>query len=468
MIFSVLAAGLRRPPIAWLIRQKSVIPSRTLSFTSNGLDIGFSICNSWKFPQMSVLGGSALSGTGWFRNDLLPQALHPEIAPPPAQPKQLKQAVLSRTPALYPEIIPSQAQLKQLREEIGDPNEERPTKAWLNGIRNVFAMEVNGLRRCVKFGWRVHAREAMSMEYVRRNTKIPVPQVHWFWRDDERHQGFIVMELIQSACLERIAVGMPAAQREHVAAQIVDYVQQLRALGGTSVNPMGSWNPKKPQQPVTYDNVFFTHPVKSLRPTAPFQSLEELRQYCLSRRAAKVPPLSTPPHLDINGVADQVFLTHGDMSPRNILVEGSNVVAILDWDTFGWYPGFWERCYIWYALPYDEWEDTLSADNQLLWRRMQLQQEAGVNHLTNWGAKATYGQGFTTNHSVKIVVKAMSRSERLELETIANTTPVRIPDGRYNCQDWVKTVLSTAVDQGLLTQEDYERIVQEAERVTPR
>jgi aminoglycoside phosphotransferase len=34
--------------------------------------------------------------------------------------------------------------------------------------------------------------------------------------------------------------------------------------------------------------------------------------------------------------------THGDMSSLNVLVDGDNIVGIIDWETAGWYPHYWE------------------------------------------------------------------------------------------------------------------------------
>ncbi|KAH7886513.1 hypothetical protein F5I97DRAFT_1808227 [Phlebopus sp. FC_14] len=39
-----------------------------------------------------------------------------------------------------------------------------------------------------------------------------------------------------------------------------------------------------------------------------------------------------------------IYLTHGDLLPHNILVEGSKITAIIDWETAGFYPEFWEYC----------------------------------------------------------------------------------------------------------------------------
>lgn len=39
----------------------------------------------------------------------------------------------------------------------------------------------------------------------------------------------------------------------------------------------------------------------------------------------------------------EIVSTHGDFAPRNILVdEEGYVTAILDWESAGWYPEYWE------------------------------------------------------------------------------------------------------------------------------
>ena len=47
----------------------------------------------------------------------------------------------------------------------------------------------------------------------------------------------------------------------------------------------------------------------------------------------------------LNGMQGHgIVLTHGDFAARNILVRGSEVVGILDWDFAGFYPEYWEFC----------------------------------------------------------------------------------------------------------------------------
>ena len=45
-----------------------------------------------------------------------------------------------------------------------------------------------------------------------------------------------------------------------------------------------------------------------------------------------------------DGPGVPIHLTHGDLLPKNILVNGSTITAIIDWETAGFYPEFWEYC----------------------------------------------------------------------------------------------------------------------------
>ena len=47
----------------------------------------------------------------------------------------------------------------------------------------------------------------------------------------------------------------------------------------------------------------------------------------------------------------------------------------------------------------------------------------------------------------------MTRAQRTELDAIGNATPVRKPDGTWNCQDWVITVLGSVETAGLIARE---------------
>lgn len=78
-------------------------------------------------------------------------------------------------------------------------------------------------------------------------------------------------------------------------------------------------------------------------------------------------------------------------------------------------------------------------------RRCHLRQDPGVPHLTNWGVLTGAVENDELKRLVRVPLAILEKDARLKLEAIANTTQVRVPDGRWNCQDWCIEVLNQAV-----------------------
>ena len=92
---------------------------------------------------------------------------------------------------------------------------------------------------------------------------------------------------------------------------------------------------------------------------------------------------------------------------------------------------------------------TISDDKEVIIRRLQIVQETGYNHLTNWGP-LTVTAGDTTKSSPQFSLGKLSLSQRKVLEKIARETPVMMPNGEWNCQNWITDVLKEAVKQNVL------------------
>lgn len=43
-------------------------------------------------------------------------------------------------------------------------------------------------------------------------------------------------------------------------------------------------------------------------------------------------------------------ITHGDLSFRIIIVQGEKLAGIVDWETAGWYPDYWEYASTFYSF----------------------------------------------------------------------------------------------------------------------
>lgn len=182
------------------------------------------------------------------------------------------------------------------------------------------------------------------MEYVRINTSIPVPKIYLAFRHDKH--SYIVMEFIDAETLDNVQFLLSQDQLYSVAAQLQDIIAQLRKLGGSNV-AMGSW-PKGP-----FRNIFF----RGSPPVEEFNTMDEFQAYWLGRIAEKGLVYESK-----TAVPEQRFvLTHGDLASHNILVENGRIVAIVDWETFGWYPELWEYMTTYRGAWHLDWMNALRA-----------------------------------------------------------------------------------------------------------
>ncbi|KAF9027260.1 hypothetical protein BDZ89DRAFT_1067082 [Hymenopellis radicata] len=93
-------------------------------------------------------------------------------------------------------------------------------------------------------------------------------------------------------------------------------------------------------------------------------------------------------------------------------------------------------------------------------RHLDIVQEIGINYLTNWGP-LTSAKRQGSEHV--ICMARMSLRKRQDLEAVAAAEPVRVPDGQWNCQDWLISVLEKAEALGILTHEQWWHTVQLAQ-----
>lgn len=204
----------------------------------------------------------------------------------------------------------------------------------------------NGL--AVKYGIsrRVRPKEAMAMEYIRSHTTIPIPRVHMCF--SRGPNTYIVMDHIEGSVLSKYHEITPESGR-YLAAELFQYITQLRNLDTTS-HPMGSW----PTGP--YDNPFFW---PGGAPSDEFHHVEQFHEYWL--RSVPDSYRGAPITLHSTGEDFPVVLSHGDLTPANIIVKDGKIVAIIDWETFGWYPSFWELVGVLrYACMINHWADDIT------------------------------------------------------------------------------------------------------------
>ncbi|GLB42414.1 hypothetical protein LshimejAT787_1104290 [Lyophyllum shimeji] len=174
---------------------------------------------------------------------------------------------------------------------------------------------------------RYAVREAMAMIYIQQRTSIPIPTVHMCFEHNSR--TYIVMDRVKGRCLDDALPDTTSQCLRSFATQLASFVRELRTLDPRTT--MGSW----PAGP--YDNLFFDPP-----PLHEFRAMGEFHSYWIWRLGTEMSLPEVPSSLRDVHRPYRVVLTHGDLAPRNIMVDGDLITGLVDWETLGWYPDFWE------------------------------------------------------------------------------------------------------------------------------
>ena len=188
----------------------------------------------------------------------------------------------------------------------------------------------------VKSGELTRMTEAITMEFVRRHTSIPIPKIYNAYHDKETGRVRIVMERIEGERLDHIWDKLTDEEKEFIICQLQGYFAELRQIEGSYIGSVDGnfcedqYFDDEPGQygPYKDESEFVEGLVKAWSNGREDDALI----YSLCQMALNI----------FKG--HKVVMTHNDFDPRNILVQGSEVVAILDWEKSGFYPEFWEYC----------------------------------------------------------------------------------------------------------------------------
>ncbi|KAF4460116.1 kinase-like domain [Fusarium albosuccineum] len=202
---------------------------------------------------------------------------------------------------------------------------------------------------------KTHARmaEVEMMKFVRDNTSIPVPEVQNAYTDEKSSKVVIVMDYVEGKTLKDAWIDLTEAERESVISQLRDYMTELHAFKGDFIGCINGT--------ACNDQYFDDDP----EGYGPYKTEEEFNQGIV--KAMKKD--------NENGFAEwrctvwlsvmkdhEIVLTHGDFDPRNIIVQGDKVAAILDWELSGYYPSYWEYGK---AMLRPEWEGPWSRSKAI-------------------------------------------------------------------------------------------------------
>nr|OQO19659.1 hypothetical protein B0A51_10968 [Rachicladosporium sp. CCFEE 5018] len=203
-----------------------------------------------------------------------------------------------------------------------------------------------------KYGEQVTLTEGQTMQYIAEHSKIPVPRVHATFTDQASQQTFIVMDFVHGETLANLLPKLTQSEKDDIGLLVRDALDKLRELPepgyfGSIARGACShgmfWSPDGPD------------PLMS----GPFDSEAAFNEGLL-RKLATTPDMA-PSYLSfLRTLFTQAFsghrttLCHGDLQPKNIMVQrtgskedgtGSFTISLIDWETSGWYPEYWEYCH---------------------------------------------------------------------------------------------------------------------------
>lgn len=190
-------------------------------------------------------------------------------------------------------------------------------------------------KTCVKYGGDIDLAEAHVLQFISANTSIPVPKVYSAF--ERNGQTYIVMERVKGSKLSNEWHRLSDKVQDQLLSELKDMFEEMRSIPApsdsiTSIAGGSLWNSRLP----TRDQRF-----GPFRNTAVFHKfMWETARHVLQEHSEKG---------DLDRLLDQAdpawdrpVFTHGDLNSMNILVEDGHVSAVLDWETAGWYPKYWE------------------------------------------------------------------------------------------------------------------------------
>lgn len=183
--------------------------------------------------------------------------------------------------------------------------------------------------------------EVPNIRFVQEQTSIPVPAVVESW--DEDGHTLIMMRRIPGEPLSQAWPKLSTDEKENIARQTAEYLQQLRKLQSDNIQSLGG-------HPVI-DNFLFLNE-REFIPHGPLASDDDLWNDMEQGVKEIIPEAariqlrrSMPP-------ATPYTFTHGDLTNVNIMVENGSLTGIIDWERSGYFPVWWE--YVSTSIPDSE------------------------------------------------------------------------------------------------------------------
>ena len=233
-----------------------------------------------------------------------------------------------------------------------------------------------GTHFVVKYGKWLSLEEGRMMVFIQQRTRVPVPRVFALYHDDG--MNFIVMERIHGLTLQATWHTFGDQEKREIISQLKGYVEQIRSIrspagycslqNGPLLHPMFESSSDHYNGPFDSEVKLNDALVRKCRASEALNKKAEYYERVLPKVLVGHPPV----------------LTHGDIQKKNSMIRtGSTVdIVLLDWESAGWYPSYWEYANTifasWFEGDWFRWVDEFLEPfpNEYAWYAM-LAQEIG-------------------------------------------------------------------------------------------
>ncbi|MCJ1255043.1 hypothetical protein MMC24_002859 [Lignoscripta atroalba] len=179
------------------------------------------------------------------------------------------------------------------------------------------------------------------MEFVSKNTAVPVPRIITAFQV-KGGTCYILRTRCPGVPLCNVFGTLSMKERTNVLLQLRGFMDELRALKPPNPGQVGSTD----YAPLHDDRIHNA-------PCGPFESVAQFHTFI--RGGVEYPTGHEESDMMIraqNCGSYSIKFTHGDLSFRNILYMNGKITGILDWESAGWFPDYWE-----YAMAWDSFWD---------------------------------------------------------------------------------------------------------------
>ncbi|KAI0471034.1 kinase-like protein [Xylariaceae sp. FL0804] len=197
----------------------------------------------------------------------------------------------------------------------------------------------------VKYGSHVSLAEAEAMRFISDNTSVKCPRVIGAYLLNGT--GYIIMSFEPGKMLPEFWESATEGEKETVIEKLQGYVNEMRSIKGDYV---GGFNRSHSMMgEFQWDSIDHNH---KYGPWLDEHGFNEGIMEALSRKSPWPAP-TDPESAGYNKTyalrqlvhslrGHEIVFTHGDLHAGNILIQDDLTVVILDWETAGFYPAYWE------------------------------------------------------------------------------------------------------------------------------